>query len=120
VVRGGSWNNNPDNLRAAQRNRNRDANNNVGLRLASPPVEPSYVLGVQKAGVCAVCRQGGSGSVTRTGVHGRMPGFASVRGRKAPQGCVGARLVGQPSAAPALLCCFLAFANEMGQGGPVR
>jgi retron-type reverse transcriptase len=35
VVRGGSWNNNPRNLRAAQRNRNTDENNNNGFRLAS-------------------------------------------------------------------------------------
>jgi hypothetical protein len=35
VVRGGSWNNNPRNLRAAQRNRNTDENNNIGFRLAS-------------------------------------------------------------------------------------
>jgi retron-type reverse transcriptase len=35
VVRGGSWNNNPRNLRAAARNRNTDENNNVGFRLAS-------------------------------------------------------------------------------------
>jgi formylglycine-generating enzyme required for sulfatase activity len=34
VVRGGSWNNNPRNLRAAQRNRNTDENNNIGFRLA--------------------------------------------------------------------------------------
>jgi retron-type reverse transcriptase len=35
VVRGGSWNNNPRNLRATQRNRNTDENNKVGVRLAS-------------------------------------------------------------------------------------
>jgi formylglycine-generating enzyme required for sulfatase activity len=35
VVRGGSWNNNPRNLRAAARNRNTDENNEVGFRLAS-------------------------------------------------------------------------------------
>jgi retron-type reverse transcriptase len=35
VVRGGSWNNNPRNLRSAQRNRNTDENNNSGCRLAS-------------------------------------------------------------------------------------
>ncbi|MGH6815311.1 MAG: SUMF1/EgtB/PvdO family nonheme iron enzyme [Hyphomicrobiaceae bacterium] len=37
VVCGGSWNNNPDNLRSANRNRNQpdNQNNNVGFRLAS-------------------------------------------------------------------------------------
>jgi retron-type reverse transcriptase len=35
VVRGGSWNNNPRNLRAANRNRNTAENNNSGFRLAS-------------------------------------------------------------------------------------
>ena len=36
VVRGGSWNNNPDNVRSAIRNRNtRDnQNNNLGFRVA--------------------------------------------------------------------------------------
>ncbi|MCR9102097.1 MAG: SUMF1/EgtB/PvdO family nonheme iron enzyme [bacterium] len=36
VNRGGSWNNNPQNCRAANRNNNRPANrnNNVGFRLA--------------------------------------------------------------------------------------
>jgi len=37
VVRGGAWNNNPRNLRSAQRNRNTtdNRNNNIGFRLAS-------------------------------------------------------------------------------------
>jgi retron-type reverse transcriptase len=35
VVRGGSWNNNPRNLRAAARNRNTGENNNIGFRVAS-------------------------------------------------------------------------------------
>jgi len=39
VVRGGSWNNNPRNLRSANRNRNNtdEANNNLGFRVASTP-----------------------------------------------------------------------------------
>ena len=37
VVRGGSWNNNPDNLRSANRNRNNtdNRNNNLGFRVAA-------------------------------------------------------------------------------------
>ena len=37
VLRGGSWNNNPNNLRAANRNNNdpTNRNNNIGFRLAS-------------------------------------------------------------------------------------
>jgi hypothetical protein len=38
VIRGGSWNNKPTNVRSANRNRNmRDnRNNNLGFRLAQP------------------------------------------------------------------------------------
>jgi formylglycine-generating enzyme required for sulfatase activity len=39
-MRGGSWNNKPENLRSSNRNRNNNAdnrNNNIGFRLASPP-----------------------------------------------------------------------------------
>ena len=37
VVRGGAWNNNPQNLRSANRNNNTtgNRNNNIGLRVAS-------------------------------------------------------------------------------------
>ncbi|MFM8442239.1 MAG: SUMF1/EgtB/PvdO family nonheme iron enzyme, partial [Methylococcus sp.] len=53
-VRGGSWNNNPQNLRSANRNRNRpdETNNNQGFRLASTPAilpEPSHS---RMPGVC--------------------------------------------------------------------
>ena len=39
VLRGGSWNNNPRNVRAANRNRNGtdNRNNNNGFRVASTP-----------------------------------------------------------------------------------
>ena len=39
VVRGGSWNNNPENLRSANRNRNNtdNRNNNIGFRLGRTP-----------------------------------------------------------------------------------
>ena len=43
VVRGGAWNNNPANVRSANRNRNTPANrnNNVGFRVASTLPCPS-------------------------------------------------------------------------------
>jgi hypothetical protein len=40
VLRGGSWNNNPENARAANRNRNNNPdnrNNNIGFRLLRSP-----------------------------------------------------------------------------------
>ncbi len=39
VVRGGSWNNNPENCRVANRNRNNpdNRNNNIGFRLVFVP-----------------------------------------------------------------------------------
>lgn len=42
VLRGGSWNNDPENVRAANRNRNNPTNwnNNVGFRCARPPSRP--------------------------------------------------------------------------------
>jgi hypothetical protein len=45
VLRGGSWNNNPDNARSANRNRNNagNRNNSIGLRLASTLVKPEPV-----------------------------------------------------------------------------
>jgi hypothetical protein len=41
VIRGGSWNNNATNCRAANRNRNTpdNQNNNLGFRLAAAPTE---------------------------------------------------------------------------------
>ena len=57
VLRGGSWNNNPRNLRSANRNRNapENRNNNVGFRVASTSAaraggftdRPGALLGVQ-------------------------------------------------------------------------
>ncbi|WMP17280.1 SUMF1/EgtB/PvdO family nonheme iron enzyme [Thiothrix lacustris] len=45
VLRGGSWNNKPRNLRSANRNNNTpdNRNNNVGFRAASPPLCQSPV-----------------------------------------------------------------------------
>ncbi|MDZ4762814.1 MAG: hypothetical protein SGJ21_17275 [Alphaproteobacteria bacterium] len=42
MIRGGSWNNNPQNLRSAQRNRNTpdNRNNNLGFRVASTLISP--------------------------------------------------------------------------------
>jgi hypothetical protein len=62
VVRGGSWNNKPENLRAANRNRN-DAdnrNNNIGFRLAQSAraalrPEPGAGLSKDRPGVVRGC-----------------------------------------------------------------
>lgn len=47
VLRGGSWNNNPVNVRCANRNNNTpdNANNNIGFRIANTACQ------VQKAGL---------------------------------------------------------------------
>ena len=39
MIRGGAWNNKPRNVRSANRNNNTpdNRNNNIGLRLSSPP-----------------------------------------------------------------------------------
>jgi hypothetical protein len=64
VIRGGSWNNNPRNLRAANRNRNTpdNRNNNLGFRLASPPAGrrdgggvPGTAVFTDAAGVVCGC-----------------------------------------------------------------
>ncbi|MDX1654598.1 MAG: hypothetical protein R3310_05255 [Candidatus Competibacteraceae bacterium] len=47
MVRGGGWNNNPENLRSANRNRNApdEANNNQGFRLARTPAKMAGAVG---------------------------------------------------------------------------
>jgi len=60
VLRGGSWNNNPNNARAANRNRNNpdNWNNNVGVRCAkasqSARADGSESLGLRTLGACQV------------------------------------------------------------------
>lgn len=50
VLRGGSWNNNDNNVRAANRNRNEptNENNNLGFRCALPYSALSGPLGVER------------------------------------------------------------------------
>ena len=52
-MRGGSWNNEPDNARSAVRNRNTadNSNNNLGFRLASPPACPGVAVFMEPASV---------------------------------------------------------------------
>lgn len=52
VLRGGSWNNNPHNLRAANRNQNApgNSNNNTGFRLAR--TAHLFGQGCTRHGVC--------------------------------------------------------------------
>ena len=53
VLRGGSWNNNPNNLRSANRNRNTTSNrnNNNGFRLASTLINRTSVFMETEAGI---------------------------------------------------------------------
>jgi hypothetical protein len=56
VVRGGAWNNNGNNVRAANRNRNAptDTNNNVGFRCArslAMTCQPEYAVSTDAARV---------------------------------------------------------------------
>jgi formylglycine-generating enzyme required for sulfatase activity len=48
-LRGGSWNNKPDRLRSANRNRNNpdNRNNNIGFRLAHYPRQGSELSGLR-------------------------------------------------------------------------
>ena len=57
VLRGGSWNNKPANLRSANRNRNApdNRNNNIGLRLASTACGQSVHPFDRMHGVPGVC-----------------------------------------------------------------
>jgi len=49
MLRGGSWNNKPDRLRSANRNRNNpdNRNNNIGFRLAHYPRQVSELSGLR-------------------------------------------------------------------------
>ena len=56
MIRGGAWNNKPDNLRSANRNRNNpdNRNNNLGFRLAQYARQlPGAALSKDRAGVAA-------------------------------------------------------------------
>jgi len=60
VLRGGSWNNHPHNLRSANRNRNQpdNRNNNVGFRVASTLCAGAFGITVPR--VCIESVQGRS------------------------------------------------------------
>jgi hypothetical protein len=79
VVRGGSWNNNPDNLRSSNRNRNEpdNRNNNIGFRVARV-LSPASTLFFARAGAIKVA----------SGVHRVACGTV---------GCVHPRLLGRPT-----------------------
>lgn len=57
ILRGGSWNNNENNLRSSNRNNNNpdNTNNNIGFRCASAPSTPSlsqnFDLGKSEASI---------------------------------------------------------------------
>ncbi len=60
MIRGGSWNNKPDRVRSANRNRNNpdNRNNNIGFRLASIPADARFTPGSRN---CRVYGFGGRG-----------------------------------------------------------
>ncbi|MES9905940.1 MAG: SUMF1/EgtB/PvdO family nonheme iron enzyme [Sedimenticola sp.] len=64
VLRGGSWINNPDNLRSANRNRNTpdNRNNNIGFRVLCRPHH-------SQPGSGALCRGGPSGPTGPVGLR---------------------------------------------------
>ncbi|MBN1610412.1 MAG: SUMF1/EgtB/PvdO family nonheme iron enzyme [Polyangiaceae bacterium] len=64
VIRGGSWNNNADNLRATNRNNNTptNRNNNIGLRCAKTVTCPSQGLPYP---CCTTRSLNGSAAITR-------------------------------------------------------
>lgn len=89
VIRGGSWNNKPDNLRSANRNRNNtdNRNNNIGFRLAQYARQlPGAALFKDRAGVAAGVHEPPSrlrnGWESRIVLAGRISGGAGRLGRR--------------------------------------
>jgi Sulfatase-modifying factor enzyme 1 len=58
VLRGGSWNNNQDNARSADRNRNNpnNRNNNIGFRVVCSSTSFSSFHGKAHSGVLRACQ----------------------------------------------------------------
>ncbi|MFO1360125.1 hypothetical protein [Plasticicumulans sp.] len=83
MLRGGSWNNKPQNLRSANRNRNNadEANDNVGIRLASTPAPPAGVAGFTDPASVPVGVHGPRSSAPHGGRQPKNPArMASTRG----------------------------------------
>ena len=81
VKRGGSWNNNANNVRVANRNNNSpgNTNNNIGFRpLSTGALFPELRRSTERGGVMSVCPR--RPSCTESGVlHGRRgPGAGKV------------------------------------------
>ena len=88
-MRGGSWNNKPDRVRSANRNRNTptNRNNNVGFRLASPPAIQSrrvHECGGREARVIMSPLPGLAG----TGAPNSLAKDDGARGRRITEGSV--------------------------------
>ncbi len=74
VLRGGSWNNNDNNCRAANRNYNnpQNTNDNNGFRVSSSwPMDPGEKSGAQGLPACARQLQIGSCPTARVSCAGR-------------------------------------------------
>jgi hypothetical protein len=81
VLRGGSWNNNQDNARSANRNRNNpnNRNNNIGFRVVCSSTSFSAFPSTAPAGVAQ------AGWVRHANL-GRLPGLSADYGLRAEAG----------------------------------
>ncbi|NGZ59029.1 MAG: hypothetical protein CV081_00825, partial [Nitrospira sp. LK265] len=84
MIRGGSWNNKPDNLRVSNRNRNTtdNRNNNIGFRLVqsarTASSRPGTGLFMDRSGVVAGVHEPVSRSPAKAGRPNRGPGVRRV------------------------------------------
>ena len=80
VIRGGSWNNKPENLRSSNRNRNNtdNRNNNIGFRLAQSArtahSRPRAILFMDRVGAAAGVHEPASRPPAQAGTPNREPG----------------------------------------------
>jgi len=88
-VRGGSWNNKPDRVRSANRNRNNPThrNNNQGFRLVSPPAIQSRRVHECGGGEARVIMSPLPG-LAGTGAPNSLAKDDGARGRRITEGSV--------------------------------
>jgi hypothetical protein len=93
VKRGGSWNNNAQNCRSANRNNNNpnNMNNNIGLRLSST-ARCEWPRFTDRGRVCGLSRSPSGSAVPSQGVSGHAAG-CPLRGHGGQRQTGGPRLV---------------------------